>query len=247
MIEEVACSYAPSHTQIPRLDEPAVTKNHFNDLVTTNVSQHIEKKLNLSYVSWVYAWQELVSRFPESYYVVEERATEFGPVNYFTDGKTCWVKIRLVHVDTEKPGVDGKYPYTKTIIQTLPVMNTRNASIALDAVTSMDVNKAIQRCLAKAISMLGIGLYVYAGEDLPEEAPNADIKDQINRCKTIIEQINEKIRPLISNWNSEQKASFANDVIAPIIGTAKYTGCKDIDKLTLLLSKINEYAANNKQ
>lgn len=84
-----------------------------------------------------------------------ERDTQWGPVNYFTDGRTCWVKVGVT--------IDGLEH-----VEMLPVMNFKNQSIPLDKVTSCDVNKTIQRAITKASGRHGLGLYVYAKEDLPE-------------------------------------------------------------------------------
>ena len=131
----------------------------FETLNALNVNEHTEKKNGLTYLSWAWAWAELLKRYPNSYYKVYERDTEFGPVNYFTDGRTCWVKTGVTVMD----GGEGK-----EYIEMLPVMDFKNRSISLDSVTSMDVNKAIQRSLTKAVARHGLGLYIYAGEDLPE-------------------------------------------------------------------------------
>lgn len=131
-------------------------KNYFNELNSVNVNDKIEKKNNLSYLSWAYAWGEVKKRFPDANYTIYERDTEFGPVNYFTDGKTGWVKTSVTVNGIEH-------------LDELPIMDNRNQAIFYDAITSTDVNKTIQRSLTKAIARHGLGLYVYAGEDLPEE------------------------------------------------------------------------------
>lgn len=141
----------------------------FSRLNGINVNEHTEKKNGLTYLSWAWAWAEVKKLFPGATYTIYERNTEYGPVNYFTDGRTCWVKTGVT--------IDGLEH-----IEELPVMDFRNKSIGLDAVNSMDVNKAIQRSLTKACARHGLGLYIYAGEDLPEgEAPQeespADPKD----------------------------------------------------------------------
>lgn len=127
-------------------------KNYFELLSAVNVGDKIEKKNGLSYLSWAWAWAELKKRFPEATYTVYENAAGW---NYFTDGHTCWVKTGVTVNGVEH-------------IEYLPVMNNRNQSIAVDAVTSFDVNKAIQRSLTKAVARHGLGLYIYAGEDLPD-------------------------------------------------------------------------------
>ena len=131
--------------------------NTFEALNSVNVSDKTEKKNGLTYLSWAWAWGELKKRYPDSYYTVYENPQGY---NYFTDGRTCWVKTGVTLVDGDKSLELVEYP---------PVMDYKNKSISADAVTSYDVNKSIQRSLTKAIARHGLGLYIYAGEDLPEE------------------------------------------------------------------------------
>ena len=130
----------------------------FEILNGVDVSGHTEKKGNLTYLSWAWAWGELKKRYPMSYYTVYEAANG-NP--YHTDGKTCWVKTGVTLVDGET---------SLEHIEYLPVMDARNHSIPLADVDSFAVNKTIQRSLTKAIARHGLGLYIYAGEDLPEDA-----------------------------------------------------------------------------
>lgn len=146
--------------------------NYFEELNQINVNGKTEKKNGLTYLSWAYAWGELKKKHPNANYKVYER--EDG-ANYFTDGRTCWVKVGVtVQVPAKQFFKQGEdiLPTFSDIehIEYLPVMDFRNKSIPLESVTSMDVNKAIQRALTKAIARHGIGLYIYAGEDLPETA-----------------------------------------------------------------------------
>lgn len=151
--------------------------NYFEELNQVDVSEYIEKKNGLSYVSWSNAWKELKKRHPEATYTIYENA---DGLFYHTDGKTCWVKTGVTVEGLEH-------------IEYLPVMDFKNKSIPLENVTSMDVNKAIQRSLTKACARHGIGLYVYAGEDLPEASsePTGEpvektlsLSEQILACKT---------------------------------------------------------------
>ena len=157
-------------------------KNYFIDLNSINVNDHVESKGGLKYLSWSWAWQEVKKYDPEANYEILERQTEFGPVNYFTDGRTCWVKTTVT--------IKGI-----THIEELPVINNSHRSIMLDAVTSTDVNTAIQRSLTKAIARHGLGLYLYAGEDLPDvikEAPEVDTAKVEAEKKVIREAIAQK-------------------------------------------------------
>lgn len=124
----------------------------FETLNNVNVNEHTEKKNGLTYLSWAWAWGEVKKRFSEATYCIYENSDGWC---YHTDGKTCWVKTGVTIEGIEH-------------IEYLPVMDHRNRSIALADVTSFDVNKAIQRSLTKACARHGLGLYIYAGEDLPE-------------------------------------------------------------------------------
>jgi hypothetical protein len=133
--------------------------NAFNTLYKVDCNGHTEQKNGLTYLSWAWAWAEVKKAFPASYYTVYESANGWC---YHTDGKTCWVKTGVTIVDGDE---------SLEHIEYLPVMDHRNKSIPLDQVTSFDVNKAIQRSLTKAAARHGLGLYIYAGEDLPESDP----------------------------------------------------------------------------
>ena len=127
----------------------------FGTLAAVNCNEHIEKKNNgkveLSYLSWAWAWHYIKSRYPNAYYTIYERQ---DGVPYWTDGRTAWVKTGVTIEGMEH-------------IEYLPIMDYRNVSIPLEKITSMDMNKAIQRSLTKAAARHGLGLYIYAGEDIP--------------------------------------------------------------------------------
>ena len=133
-----------------------MSENYFAELYAINVNKYVEKKNGLSYVSWPFAWGEVKKLHPDATYTIYENA---DGLFYHTDGRTCWVKTGVTVNGIEH-------------IEYLPVMDFKNRSIPVDQVTSFDVNKAIQRSLTKAVARHGLGLYIYAGEDLPEsEAP----------------------------------------------------------------------------
>lgn len=146
-------------------------KNYFEELYGINVSEKTEQKNGLTYLSWAFAWAEVKKRFPTATYTVYENPQGW---NYHTDGMTCWVKTGVTVEGIEH-------------IEYLPVMDFKNKSIPADKVTSFDVNKAIQRSLTKAVARHGLGLYIYAGEDLPEgyEEPKAT-KEQIEKLKSYV-------------------------------------------------------------
>ena len=127
-------------------------KSVFATLNAINCNEHTEKKNGLTYLSWAWAWQITKSHYPDAFYTIYE---DSNGIPYFTDGKTCWVKTGVTINGLEH-------------IEYLPIMDFRNQSIPLERVTSMDMNKAIQRSLTKNLGRHGLGLYIYAGEDLPE-------------------------------------------------------------------------------
>lgn len=164
-------------------------KTVFETLSSIDCNSKVEKKNGLNYLSWSYAWGELLKRYPDATFKVYENVNGW---NYFTDNKTCWVKTGVTVKGIEH-------------IEYLPIMDYKNKSIPLLAVTSFDVNKAIQRCITKAIARHGLGLYIYAGEDLPEDAQTASAE--------YIDGMIKVINDAMSNFNAEQKA-FAEKAIA---------------------------------
>ena len=127
-------------------------KSVFGTLNGINCNELAEKKGNLTYLSWAIAWRIVKSNFPDATYTIYESPQGW---NYFTDGRTAWVKTGVTIEGLEH-------------IEFLPVMDYRYQSIPLENVRSTDVNKAIQRSLTKACARHGLGLSFYAGEDLPE-------------------------------------------------------------------------------
>lgn len=142
----------------------AEKKSVFETLNDINVNDHVEKKGKLSYLSWAWAWGITKKYYPEATYKIYE--TDSG-MFYFTDGRTAWVKTGVTINGIEN-------------VEYLPVMDNYNRSIPLDKITSFNVNTAIQRSLTKAIARHGLGLYIYAGEDLPDaEQEAAAVNDQV--------------------------------------------------------------------
>jgi len=130
-------------------DQP-VCENKFADLASINVSQHIEKKNGLSYLSWAWAVDQLMRQDPQANWAFREPMV-------FPDG------TMMVHCDVTAFG--------KSMYMFLPVMNHSNKAIVKP--NAFDINKTMMRCLVKAIAVHGLGLYIYAGEDLPEEEKQA--------------------------------------------------------------------------
>jgi hypothetical protein len=173
--------------------------NYFEELNSVDFTGKVEKKNGLSYVAWAYAWGELKKKHPDATYKIYKNEQGW---NYHTDGRTCWVETGVTANNIEH-------------IEHLAIMDFKNKSIPLDNVTSMDVTKSIQRSLTKACARHGLGLYVYAGEDLPEEIggesnvtpvnkpSEASLGTQIENCKT-----EEELSAL---YNKNKSAITSND------------------------------------
>jgi hypothetical protein len=141
-----------------------------SELLKINVNDHIEKKGNLSYLSWAWAWAEVLKIDPGAHWKVYE--WNMRPAMFMPDG-SAMVKVAVMIKGDEKLCV-------------LPVMDNRNR--AIQNPDAFAINTAIMRCLAKAIAMHGLGLYIYAGEDLPEgekAEPNPEVLAQIAACADV--------------------------------------------------------------
>ena len=131
----------------------------FKALASINVKDKIEKKGRFDYLSWAYAWAIIKDKYPDANRKVYE--SDHTGLNYFTDGNTAYVKVGVTVGGVEH-------------IDYLPIMNHNNQSLSIEKITSFAVNKTIQRSTVKAIAMHGLGLSLWAGEDLvgiSEEAP----------------------------------------------------------------------------
>ena len=160
----------------------------FKTLNAVNCNEHTEKKGQLTYLSWAWAWQMVKSQFPAALYTIYENSDGW---NYFTDGKTCWVKTGVTIEGIEH-------------IEYLPVMDQRNQSISFDNVRSTDVNKAIQRSLTKACARHGLGLYIYAGEDLPDA-----IQQSSQPVRQNTPQVNAPVQPKQGGWRQSRNQYYA--------------------------------------
>ena len=118
-------------------------------LLNKNVNEHTEKKMNLTYLSWAWAWAEALKADPEATYKIEM----FGDKCYMDINGTAMVFVTVTM-------------FGKPMTCQLPVMDHRNKAILNP--DAFAVNTAIMRCMTKALSLHGLGLYIYAGEDLPE-------------------------------------------------------------------------------
>ena len=200
-------------------------KNWFAELMAVDVGEHIEKKNGLSYLSWAWAWGELCKRYPLSRYTVYE--DQDGNI-FFKDPIGAHVKTGVTIVWEEEDGL-----HEHEVIEMLPVMDFKNKAIQVENIDCMQLNKTIQRSLTKAIARLGLGLYIYAGEDMPEEPE--DVKKE--RAE-LIKKVDAAVKKATAKMDSAAKMAYGNEVIVPILGTMNYKACDNSDKLTSLYEKI---------
>lgn len=135
-----------------------VNEDPYKVLSRINVNEHTEKKNGLTYLSWAWAWDTLLSLYPDSYTSIKRPIETDFP--YWTDGNTCWVDVSVTVVWNGRERVRS---------EVFPIMDYKNKSIHADSVTSFDVNTALQRAWTKCIARHGLGFYIYAGQDLPNE------------------------------------------------------------------------------
>lgn len=212
-------------------------KDPFLDLYTVDVSKHVEAKNGLSYLSWSWAWAEVRKRCPGANYNV---LLNNDGMPYFYDDKhpelgiMCWTSVTI----------NGE-----THLMWLPVMDSSNAPMrftpyeiqkgkftsTVKAATMFDVNKTIMRCLAKNLAMFGLGLYIYSGEDLPEEI--VDENDPAVRAKKLIAEITAQAGKIKKSMPESFDA--VKKIISDTLGTNKPSECTDPEKLQEVLDKLN--------
>ena len=128
------------------------TTNYFTELDQVDVTRHIEKKGKFSYLSWAYAVRELKKKHPSATWVVHE----WEGIPYIKTECGFFVKVTVTVDDVDATQVH-------------PVLDHQNKTVTTP--NAFQINTSIQRCLAKAIALHGLGIHLYAGEDLPPSPP----------------------------------------------------------------------------
>ena len=134
----------------------------FEKLSAINVNEHVEKKKDLSYLSWAWAWSEVKRACPDAKYKMGE--TEYDEALGFMCHTT--VTIEGETLEMWLPVMDGA---NKSMKKASYTYSTRFGDKTVEAATTFDINKTMMRCLVKNLAMFGLGLYIFAGEDLPED------------------------------------------------------------------------------
>ena len=147
----------------------------FLDMRKINVNDRVEKKDGLSYLTWSWAWDEFKQAYPTATYEVLKNS---DGLPYFESGAgaMCYTRVTVDGLTHEMwlPVMDGKNKAMKSTPYTYTVRDFKTkqqVEKTVEAFTMFDVNKTVMRCLVKNLAMFGLGLYIYAGEDLPSEDP----------------------------------------------------------------------------
>lgn len=182
---------------------------HFETLNKIDVSDKIEKKKNgsveLSYLSWAWAWGELKKKYPCAIYEVQK----FNGLPYVFDpltGYMVYTKITIENITHEMwlPVMDGA---NKAMKDKSYEYTTKFGKKTCESATMFDINKTIMRCLVKNIAMFGLGLYIFAGEDLPEDVDH-DKQDKPEKKKIEIDFEGYKQKLLSSKDIDELQSNF---------------------------------------
>lgn len=196
----------------------------FEELVTINVNDKVEKrtdgKVELSYLSWTYAWREFKKVYPDAKYEIKKFEhydnTNFTTlVPYMFDEQTGYLVNTEITADGQTyemwlPVMDNKNKAMKNHAYTY---KTQYGEKTVEAATMFDVNKAIMRCLVKNMAMFGLGLYIYAGEDLPENANDkAEEQDKALKALSIADEIRECVtEDQLKSVYKKNKAKITSD------------------------------------
>lgn len=198
-------------------------KSVFGILNAVDVSSKIKAKNGLSYLSWASAWAEVKKKYPDATYKVYPQIIDNGGNSRYwhDDGKTGWVEVGVT--------VNGQ-----EVVEVLAIMDFKNKSIPADQITSVDANKSLKRCLVKACALHGLGLYIYEGEDLPEETSKTiELKEKIKELAAkkvaLSDKAKAKVAELCKAAEEQANPNLDDDLI-----TGNYNNIEDVDILTNL-------------
>ena len=176
--------------------------NIWNTLSAIDCSKHVEKKNGFTYLSWAWAWSILKQHYPTAHYTKHLFMVNGNQLPYMLDAEgNAYVTVTVKILDGDNPnGVSA----IESATEIMPVLNHANRPIKNP--NSFEVNASLQRCMVKAIAALGLGCYIYAGEDMPMESPTAMV--QAPNIKTDMKQPTKIASPL----TVEQEIALAPDL-----------------------------------
>lgn len=204
-------------------------KSVFQTLAALNVNGHTESKNGLTYLSWAWAWAETVKLYPDATYEI----VKYEGRPYYFDPLTGYMVYTRVTIDGDTremwlPVMDSGNNAMKA--EPYEVVNRFGKKTTVKPATMFDVNKTIMRCLTKNLAMFGLGLYIYAGEDLPEEE---EVKAPAPVRKSSAIEEGRKLIIGLGGATPQERAASANKAIE---GLAKLKA--DADDRALLWSEL---------
>ena len=179
-------------------------KNYFTELYSLNVNENVEKKEGLSYLSWSWAVAEILKKYPDMTYEILRFENNLPYTYDEKTGYMVFTKVTLEGITREMwlPVMDSKNKAMLDHEYTYEVKNWKTGEVVEKTVapaTMFDINKTIMRCLTKNFAMFGLGLYIYAGEDLPEEEQNKKItEEQIKNIRKLVAE--DKIEDMLTYY-----------------------------------------------
>ena len=182
-------------------------KSVFERLSAINVNEHVEKKKDLKYLSWAWAWSATKRECPDATYKVLD--TDYDESLGFMCHTT--VTIEGETLEMWLPVMDGA---NKSMLKRSYTYSTRFGDKTVESATTFDINKTMMRCLVKNLAMFGMGIYIYANEDLPEGETTATVKPDAPK-KPETEEV-KKITQLekgTANWDAVVKYVTTNKAL----------------------------------
>lgn len=154
-------------------------ENYFNNLSQVDVNHKIEKKNGASYLSWSWAWGELLKQYPDATYEIVRYENNLPYVYDDATGYMVSTKMTIEGI-TREMWLPVMNTLNKAMKKSPYTYKTKNGDREVEAATMFDINKTIMRCLVKNIAMFGLGLYIFSGEDIPESLPEEVPIEKIN-------------------------------------------------------------------
>jgi hypothetical protein len=181
-------------------------KTVFERLSAINVNEHVEKKDNLTYLSWAWAWSKTKTECPDATYKILE--TEYDEALGFMCHTT--VTIEGETLEMWLPVMDGK---NKSMKKAEYTYSTKYGDKRVEAATTFDINKTIMRCLVKNLAMFGLGIYIYAGEDLPEGETTAKAEAPTKSAPPKADGTQIDLKKGTANWDAVVKYVTENKAL----------------------------------
>ena len=190
-------------------------KSTFDSLNAINVNDRTEKKGNLTYLSWSWAWQEVKKRFPDATYTYHRDSETNLPFAYKEGmGAFCYTSVTIKG---------------ETLEMWLPVMDNRNQSVLKP--TSTQINNTLMRCLTKNLAMHGLGLYIYAGEDIPQITTDEIAKSNQDKKSDKQEVTKDNWSDIVDNARKLQERKLKWDTILQRLMTKYIVDMQQIQDL----------------